>query len=209
MTKDYFRPSTYRLLAFGLAVLTVGAGLVRAAEDDITGVVTSVAGAEAGVWVIAETLDLDTKFRKIVVTNDEGRFLVPGLPVASYKVWVRGYGLLDSAQVSAKPGDDLALRVELAATPKEAAQIYPANYWYSLLEVPPAGDFPGTGLRGNGIGTAMHTQADWIDRVKDGCQLCHQLGNFATREMPMLELTDFKSWSLYLFIVGIINSSIS
>ena len=193
MTKDYFRPSTYRLLAFSLAVLTVGVGLVRAADDDLTGIVASVTGGEAGVWVIAETLDLDTKFRKIVVTNDEGRFLVPDLPVASYKVWVRGYGLLDSAQVSAKPGDDLVLRVELAATPKEAAQVYPASYWYSLLEVPPAGDFPGTGLRGNGIGTAMHTQADWIDRVKDGCQLCHQLGNFATREMPMLELTDFNS----------------
>ncbi|MGY8777980.1 MAG: hypothetical protein ACKVIN_07635, partial [Longimicrobiales bacterium] len=30
-------------------------------EDDIGGVVTSAAGPEAGVWVIAETDDLDTR----------------------------------------------------------------------------------------------------------------------------------------------------
>src|ERR1700722_1343681 len=41
--------------------------------DYISGVVTSSKGPEAGVWVIAETTDLPTKFAKIVVTNDEGR----------------------------------------------------------------------------------------------------------------------------------------
>ena len=70
-------------------------------------------------------------------------------------------------------GRRTGLQVTAAATPREAAEIYPANYWYSLLEVPPASDFPGTGPRDNGIGTAMKTQADWIDRLKDGCQLCH------------------------------------
>ena len=65
--------------------------------DDIGGVVTSSKGPEAGVWVIAETSDLPTKFRKIVVTDDAGRFVVPDLPKANYKVWVRGYGLVDSA----------------------------------------------------------------------------------------------------------------
>ncbi|MDP6582674.1 MAG: carboxypeptidase-like regulatory domain-containing protein, partial [Vicinamibacterales bacterium] len=178
------------LLAIGAVAMhhTVGA-----AADDITGVVTSAGGAEAGVWVIAETSDFDASFRKIVVTDDEGRFLVPDLPAASYEVWVRGYGLVDSDKAAAEPGDNLGLQVTAAATPRDAAQIYPANYWYSLLEVPPASDFPGTGPRGNGIGTAMKTQADWIDRLKDGCQLCHQLGNYATREMPMLNLETFDS----------------
>ena len=106
---------------------------------------------------------------------------------------MRGYGLADSDKTSARPGDDLALTATAAATPRDAAQIYPANYWYSLLEVPPASDFPGTGPRGNGIGVAMRTQADWVDRLKDGCQLCHQLGNQATREMPMLDLNEFDS----------------
>ena len=168
-------------------------GPAVAAGDNITGVVTSAAGPEAGVWVIAETSDFDASFRKIVVTDDAGRFLVPDLPTAGYHVWVRGYGLVDSEKHAAEPGDDVGLRVTAAATPREAAQIYPANYWYSLLEVPPARDFPGTGPRGNGIGTAMKTQADWIDRMKDGCQLCHQLGNRATREMPMLDLETFDS----------------
>src|SRR5476651_1335724 len=69
--------------------------------DDIGGVVTGVNGPEAGVWVIAETKDLPTTFRKIVVTDDRGRYVVPDLPKASYKVWVRGYGLVDSPAVIA------------------------------------------------------------------------------------------------------------
>ena len=182
------------LLAMAAVLSGGGPALgVLAAGDDIAGTVTSAAGPEAGVWVIAETGDFDTSFRKTVVTDDAGRFLVPDLPAASYEVWVRGYGLVDSEKTSAQPGDEVALTVRAAASPREAAEIYPANYWYSLLEVPPASDFPGTGPRGNGIGTAMRTQADWIDRMKDGCQLCHQLGNYATREMPMLDLDDFDS----------------
>jgi len=69
----------------------------RALADDgyISGTVTSAKGPEAGVWVIAQTSDLGTKFRKIVVTNDEGKYVLPDLPRANYKVWVRGYGLVD------------------------------------------------------------------------------------------------------------------
>jgi hypothetical protein len=42
--------------------------------DEIAGVVTSSKEPEAGVRVIAETSDLETKFRKIVVTNDRGQW---------------------------------------------------------------------------------------------------------------------------------------
>ena len=69
---------------------------VVAAGDHRSGVVTSASGPEAGVWVIAETSDFETSFRKIVVSDDAGRFLVPDLPAAGYQVWVRGYGLVDS-----------------------------------------------------------------------------------------------------------------
>src|SRR5580693_4009955 len=58
----------------------------------ITGVVTGDKGPEAGVWVIAESNDLQTKMIKTVVTDDQGRYLVPELPAVNYKVWVRGYG---------------------------------------------------------------------------------------------------------------------
>ena len=179
------------LLAGGMLWLT-GAN-ASAAGDDIAGVVRSASGGEAGVWVIAETDDLETTFRKIVVTGDDGRFLVPDLPDADYEMWVRGYGLVDSGKHSARPGDELTLEVTAAATPQEAARIYPANYWYSLLEVPAENEFPGTGPDGNGISERMRHQAEWVDRLKDGCQLCHQMGNMATREMPMLDLDDFDS----------------
>ena len=72
--------------------------------DDIGGVVTSANGPEAGVWVIAETQSLPTGFRKIVVTDDLGRYVVPDLPKGEYTVWVRGYGLVDSQRVKAVPG---------------------------------------------------------------------------------------------------------
>ena len=106
---------------------------------------------------------------------------------------MRGYGLVDSDKTTARPGDDLSLTATVAATPQAAAEVYPANYWYSLLEIPAEDQFPGTGPRGNGIGEHMLTQSHWVDRLKDGCQLCHQMGNKATREMPMLNLRDFDS----------------
>src|SRR6185295_9486661 len=72
--------------------------------DDITGVVTGAKGPEAGVWVIAETTELPTKYTKVVVTDDQGRYAIPDLPKANYSVWVRGYGLVDSAKVRSAPG---------------------------------------------------------------------------------------------------------
>ena len=69
----------------------------------ITGTVTSEKGPEAGVWVIAETKDLRTKMIKTVVTDDQGRYLLPELPAVNYKVWVRGYGIVDSTPIDAKP----------------------------------------------------------------------------------------------------------
>ena len=95
----YFRTG---MLVVGTAIVLATALLAQSigeAGDDLRGVVSSPLGPEAGVWVIAETDDLDTRFRKIVVTDDEGRFLVPDLPAAAYKIWVRGYGLVDSAPV--------------------------------------------------------------------------------------------------------------
>jgi hypothetical protein len=154
-------------------------------STDIAGVVTSSKGPEAGVWVIAETKDLATGFRKIVVTDDQGRYLIPDLPKANYTVWVRGYGLVDSTKVQAAPGKSLDLKAVIAPSEKDAAQYYPAVYWYSLLHIPPKSDFPGTGDSGNGIATRIKSQEEWVERVKtDGCESCHQLGDKATREIP-------------------------
>ena len=104
---------------------------------------------------------------------------------------MRGYGLVDSPRVGARPGQTLDLAAVEAATARDAAEVYPANYWYSLMEVPETAEFPGTGADGNGIPASVRTQAHWIDLLKQGCQLCHQLGNLATREIPNAE--DFDS----------------
>src|SRR5436190_5254855 len=126
-------------------------GAIQIDSDDIGGVVTSKHGPEAGVWVIAETTELGTRFAKMAVTDDRGRYVVPDLPAASYDVWVRGYGLVDSPKVKGSPGQSLNLKAVTAPNAKAAAEYYPANYWYSLLEPPPVTDFPGTGRKGNGI----------------------------------------------------------
>jgi hypothetical protein len=166
---------------------------VRIDADDIGGVVTSAKGPEAGVWVIAETTNLPTKFAKIVVTDDQGRYVMPDLPKANYSVWVRGYGLVDSPKVKAAPGKILNLKAVAAPDEAKAAEYYPAVYWYSMLKIPDKSEFPGTGPKGNGIDAGIKSQAQWLNIVKtNGCMSCHQLGNQATRTIPK-ELGEFKN----------------
>src|ERR1043166_6677565 len=166
---------------------------VRLDQNAIGGVVTGAQGAEAGVWVIAETNSLPTKFVKIVVTDDRGRYAIPELPAGTYDVWVRGYGLVDSPKVQSEPGKILDLKAISAPDAKAAAQYYPALYWYSLLAVPAAGEFPGTGGKGNGMPESLKSQGQWLDIVKtDGCFTCHALGDEATRTIPK-ELGKFES----------------
>src|SRR6266850_2373250 len=166
---------------------------VRIDNDDIGGVVTSAKGPEAGVWVIAETTDLPTKFAKIVVTDDQGRYLMPDLPKANYNVWVRGYGLVDSPKVKAMPGKILNLKAVVARNEAAAAEYYPAIYWYSMLKIPDKSEFPGTGEKANGIHEGIKSQGEWLNVVKtNGCITCHQMGNKATSTIAK-ELGHFNS----------------
>jgi hypothetical protein len=77
-------------------------GPVPIDSDDIGGVVTGPKGPEAGVWVVAETRSLPTRFARMVVTDDQGRYVLPDLPRGEYEVFVRGYGLIDSTEVQAR-----------------------------------------------------------------------------------------------------------
>src|SRR5688500_6405776 len=112
----------FATFAAAIVVAVTAAAPANMAEGDISGVVTGPRGPEAGVWVIAETSDLPTKFAKIVVTDDKGRYVLPELPQASYDVWVRGYGLVDSPKKKAKPGANLNLTATPAPNPRAAAE---------------------------------------------------------------------------------------
>src|SRR5256885_2815609 len=157
-----------------------GGGAVPIDGDDIGGVVTGPSGPEAGVWVIAETTELPTRFARIVVTDDQGRYVVPDLPNAKYTVWARGYGLVDSPKVDGAPGLHLNLRAVRAPNAAAAAQYYPAIYWYSMLKIPDESQFGGKSNIPEKI-----TQSDWLTVVKNrSCVGCHQLGQLSTRTIP-------------------------
>ncbi|MBL8687516.1 MAG: carboxypeptidase regulatory-like domain-containing protein [Rhodospirillaceae bacterium] len=147
---------------------------------EIAGVVTGPNGPEAGVWVIAEAEGLPTKFARIVVTDDQGRYLVPDLPQATYSIWVRGYGLVDSARQQVERGRSLALTATPAPDEKTAAKVYPAIYWYSMMKIPPEAEFNGKGEIPDGV-----NRAGWLMAMKsNGCIGCHQLGQLSTRTIP-------------------------
>src|SRR3979409_2456324 len=118
---------------------------VSIGTTDLGGVVTGPRGPEAGVWVIAETKDLPTNFVKIVVTDDQGRYVLPDLPKANYNIWVRGYGLVDSPKVKSAPGRILNLKAVVAPNETAAAQYYPAIHWYSMMKIPEKSEFGGDG----------------------------------------------------------------
>src|SRR5712691_6647997 len=155
------------------AARSADASGVQVDKSSVGGVVLNSNGAkpEAGVWVIAETKSLPVPFRKIVVTDDQGRFLVPDLPDGAYELWVRGYGLKDSERVNGARGANVKLQVANAATPQEAAKIYPASYWTSMIQPPPVSELP----------ARYKSQDEWLGTLRNGCNHCHALGMPQTR----------------------------
>ncbi len=182
--------------AISIAAMAVGVPAPASAQqaaveidkDDIGGVVTGPSGPEGGVWVIAETTELPTKYAKIVVTDDQGRYVIPDLPTANYQVWVRGYGLVDSPKVRAKPGQQLNLTAVPAPHERAAAHYYPAIYWYAMMKFPPEKDFgEATDIPKN------ITREIWRQRMGNvDCIGCHQLGQESTRTIPP-QLGEFKT----------------
>ncbi|MEY3552983.1 MAG: hypothetical protein RL735_1331, partial [Pseudomonadota bacterium] len=171
------------------ALMTLGLGGPVSAQqmpsinidaDDIGGVVRGPNGPEAGVWVIAETRDLPVRYIKIVVTDDQGRFVIPDLPKAQYNVWARGYGLVDSDKQQLEPGRLVSIAAKPAPSEAAAAHYYPAIYWYSMLGIPGADQFGGKSAIPEKI-----RQSDWLNLMKNnGCVGCHQLGQLSTRTIP-------------------------
>jgi hypothetical protein len=178
-----------RFAAIGL-VLIAGAAVYpltalqtpQQALGYIQGTVRSTAGVEAGVWVIAETKDLPTGLIKSVVTDDQGRYVLPEMPAANYRVWVRGYGLVDSTPITARPSTAnnapaVNLTAVVAKNDVEAARVYPGDYWMQMLEPPPASAFP------LGATTSQASLDGWMHAFKSNCNFCHQIGNPITRTL--------------------------
>ncbi len=190
ISKRYYLSTAAAVGALALAALPLRAVAQEVAidSDDIGGVVTGPSGPEAGVWVIAETTDLPTRFARMVVTDDRGRYVVPDLPKGKYNVWVRGYGLVDSAKVVTEPGKHLDLKAVVAPDAAAAAQYYPAIYWDSMMKIPDKNQFGPNGSMPQGV-----TQQEYLVTLKNrACVGCHQLGQLATRTIPAA-LGTFKS----------------
>jgi hypothetical protein len=165
-----------------------GAQQVAIDNDDIGGVVRSAKGPEAGVWVIAETRELGVRYIKSVVTDDQGRYVIPDLPKANYDVWVRGYGLVDSAKVKSEPGKQLNLTAVVASNETEAAKYYPAIYWFAMMKIPEASVF------GSKDAPEKVKLTDYLNGMKNnGCVGCHQLGQLSTRTIPKFHLDAVKT----------------
>src|ERR1051326_1147901 len=175
------RNANWLLSGAGAAVLVAASSVAPAQAQtvgaaDIGGVVMGKSGPEAGVWVIAETTDLPTKYTKIVVTDDRGRYLIPDLPKGNYSVFVRGYGLVDSPRQQAMPGKTVNLNSVVAPSEAAAAAYYPPIYWFAMLKVPAKTEFP--------VGR-VKSQGDWLNTLKTGgCVGCHGLGTPWTRQLP-------------------------
>jgi hypothetical protein len=188
-TSPRSRSAWKRATAIGLALIA-GAALypLTALQTQqpvlgyIQGTVRSTAGPEAGVWVIAETKDLPTGMIKSVVTDDQGRYVLPDMPMVNYSVWVRGYGLADSRPITARPSTgnnapQVNLTAVIAKDKVEAAKVYPGDYWMQMLEPPARSQFP------LGTQASQQTLEGWMHSMKSSCNFCHQLGNPITRTL--------------------------
>ena len=197
LKREAFRLFALTVFAVALGGYTLSLGWTSAQAqsvtidgNDIGGVVTGPKGPEAGVWVIAETRDLGTRYIKAVVTDDKGRYVLPDLPNANYDIWVRGYGLVDSPKMRSGPGRTMNLTAVTAPNDATAAQYYPAIHWYSMMKIPGKDQFGGK----SDI-PAKITQTEWLKVVKNrSCVGCHQQGNLATRTIPHQFGAGEKGW---------------
>ena len=178
-------------LVVGLAPMSLGAQqktdpAIRIGDNDLGGVVSGATGPEAGVWVIAETTELPTAFAKIVVTDDQGRYVIPDLPQGELRCLgarLRAHQLAESCR------RHRARCVDLTAVPAPnaaaAAQYYPAIYWYSMLNIPDREPVFGPEARREHAGQYQPPKRQWLNIIKTtGCIACHGIGTLGTRTIP-------------------------
>lgn len=146
-----------------------------------------------GAWVMAMDESLPTRPRTIVVSGPHERYEIPDLDASKkYTVLGRAYGCEDKWIHDVSPGK-LPIELNCDISPQEAAEIYPANYWGSIIHFPGTGEFPGTGTirsGGNGINTNFQERAAYLATFYLSCHLCHQVGGPAARRLTSAFLWD-------------------
>ena len=153
---------------------------VRIDNDDIGGVVTSAKGPEAGVWVIAETTRSADSVRQDGRDRRSGPLRVPDLPKATYNIWVRGYGLVDSPKVKATPGKNLKPQSGRGAERSRRGAILSGD-----LLVLDDEDSRQERVRRQGKIPAKITQNEYLNLMKsNGCANCHSIGSRSMRTFP-------------------------
>ena len=129
---------------------------------------------------------LATPFRKIVVTDEAGRYLVPDLPGRIMSCGWR-LRLVDSPPVAAHAGRSRRVAGCRRARRARGGADLAGELLVLAVEVPPeTSSSRGPGPNGNGIAPEVVTQHQSISTIKAGCNVCHQLGDLATREIPQV-----------------------
>ena len=192
-TKRACRAAVLSFTIAALAVSSYNQGWAQQASvsigtTDIGGVVTGANGPEAGVWVIAETTDLPTKYAKIVVTDDQGRYVIPDLPKANYSVWVRGYGLVDSPEGAGRARQTSSTsRRRRRRMRRQRRRSIRRSTGSRCCTCRRKSEFPLPKIK---------SQGEWLNIVKSGaCQSCHPLGTPGTRTISQAVQRQFPNSS--------------
>lgn len=200
VVRQIFVSGIAALLVFALSNCTKKAGeggkQDAAAAGTISGKVTEEAGRPlAGVWVTARNDTIASAPRKTVVTDANGAYTIPDLGwPGTYQVRARVYGYADKWTGDVMPGSavDFAYAAADKLAPAAAAAQYPAQHWFSLIDLPPLEKLQAAGFQ---------DQRHWIGQLKLVCVLCHQLGNATTRRPKTRE-----EWDRVLHLAGNMNA---
>lgn len=188
-----------------------GGGQIEVRNDEIGGTVSNAGDPLVGAWVTAMMLtgeqiqptDSDIGYApvnmlKTVVTDNNGNYIIPDLdPDQEYDVMIRVYGYPDVTITGQSTGNrtDYEYSDADVLSQQDAAQAYPANYWKSMIDYPSAERIAQIDVNEDEQPDYPAGPTQYIGNMWLGCELCHQIGNEATR-VPKTEAGWDAVWQL-------------
>ena len=133
-------PMLVAVVVSGLSGCSSEAASIPIDGDDIGGTVTSAEGARSRRLGHRGDRRIRDALRENRRHGRSGSLSGSGSAAGQlFKVWVRGYGLADSAKSDAAPGKIVNLTANVAPDAAAALRrIYPAAYWYAMMKLPQA-----------------------------------------------------------------------